>query len=127
FSEGMVHAENAVGSAEAVGHPFRTIVAYWGAGYLYLRKGDLDHAIAALDRAVGLCQVWTIPTQFPRAASGLGYAYALSGQVAEGLPLLERAAAEGSMAYYSTRLLFLSEAYLVAARSADALEGAGRA
>jgi DNA-binding NtrC family response regulator/tetratricopeptide (TPR) repeat protein len=87
FTDAARHAEEAVALAEAVDQPFDAIVAAHAAGYLYLRKGDLPRAITALERALALCRTWSIAVWFPLAASALGAAYALTGPVAEALPL----------------------------------------
>jgi tetratricopeptide (TPR) repeat protein len=64
-------------------------------------------------------------------ASYLGYAYALSGRVAEALPLLEQAeqsgAARGAIGNYAPWVGHLSEAYLLAGRMEEAVPLAGRA
>jgi predicted ATPase/class 3 adenylate cyclase len=131
FAEGITHGEEGVRRAEAADHPFPRTNAYRSIGYLYLRQGDLHKAIAMLERGMELCQVWQIQLPFPLIASHLGAAYALSGRVAEGLPLLEqaveRAASMRFMALVSTGLVALSEGYLLAGRSEDAIALAERA
>ena len=54
-----------------------------------------------LERGFGLGPEWHIPALFPTVASTFGVAYALSGRVTEGLPLLEQAASTGSGAIVS--------------------------
>jgi tetratricopeptide (TPR) repeat protein len=64
-------------------------------------------------------------------SSALGYAYALSGRSAEAIPLLEEAVERpviaGSNEGQSLRTIWLSEAYLLAGRMADARAAAQRA
>ena len=100
-------------------------------GHLYLRQGDLDKAIAALERCLEVCQVWHIPLVFPWAASSLGAAYALAGRMAEALPLLEQAVEQAaSMRFTAAQSLWitqLSEAYLLAGRMEEAMTQALRA
>ena len=64
-------------------------------------------------------------------ASFLGYAYALSGRLAEALPLLEQAveqsAATKHMVFYPLLVAHLGEAYLLAGRIADASQQARHA
>jgi tetratricopeptide (TPR) repeat protein len=66
-----------------------------------------------------------------RNTGSLGFAYALSGRIAEGIPLAEHAlSAIGSMgfgAFQPLFLVYLSEAHMLAERLEDALEFAGRA
>ena len=68
---------------------------------------------------------------FPETASALGCAYACAGRVAEALPLLEQAeqsgAVMGSMSGHSLRVIYVSEAYLLAGRMQEAVHFAGRA
>ena len=92
FAEGIVRGEEAVQIAETtVDQPFTLSHAYLGVGLLHLRKGDLPQAIAVLERSLGVCQAGDIQLLLPWVASFLGYAYALSGRLAEALPLLEQA------------------------------------
>ena len=61
----------------------------------------------------------------------MGYAYALSGRLAEALPLLEQAveqcAAAKQMIFYPLLVAHLGEAYLLAGRIADASQQARQA
>ena len=131
FPEGIAHEEEAVRIAEAVDHSLSLIHAYLGVGLLSLRKGDLSRAIPVLERCLDLCRVYNNPFWFPETASALGCAYALSGRVAEALPLLEQAeqrgAAMGTMGGQSLRVGYVSEAYLLAGRMQEAVQLAGRA
>ncbi len=131
FVEGTPNGEEGVRIAEAANHPFSVTVACWGVGGLYLYRGDFPKAISVLERGLGLCQDAHIPHMFPRVASLLGYAYALSRRVAEGLPLLEQAVEQDAsmhmMAFHPLFLARLSEAYLLAGRTEDAIWPAGRA
>jgi class 3 adenylate cyclase/tetratricopeptide (TPR) repeat protein len=131
FAEGIARGEEGVRIAEAVDHPGTLVTAYCGVGLLDLRKGDLHKAIPALERVLELCQSWNILNWFPRVASVLGVVYALSGRVAEALPLLEqaveRAASMRRMAEQALRTAHLSEAYLLADRLEDASALARRA
>jgi len=131
FPEGIAHGEEAVRIAEAVDHPLSLIHAYHGVGFLSLRKRNLARAIPVLERGLDLCRVYNILLRFPETASALGYAHALSGRVAEALPLLEQAeqrdAALGTIGGQSLRVSYVSEAYLLAGRMQEAVQLAGRA
>jgi tetratricopeptide (TPR) repeat protein len=74
FAEGTARGEEGVRVAEAAHHPFSLIWAYIGIGRLYLCKGDFHRSIPVLERGLGLCQVWDIPTFFPMIAGLLGMA-----------------------------------------------------
>ena len=126
FPEGLVHGEEAVRIAEAVDHPPSFIYAYLGVGFLALRTRDLSRAISALEHCLDLCRIWNIRLWFPETAAALGCAYACAGRVAEALPLLEQAeqsgAAMGTMGGQSLRVGYVSEAYLLAGRTEEAVQ-----
>jgi tetratricopeptide (TPR) repeat protein len=127
FAEGAVRGEEGVRIAEAIDHPFSLIWACAGIGKLYLNKGDFHRSILVLERGLGLCQAWDIPSLFPTVAGNLGTAYALSGRVAEALPLLEQVASKGRRGAQALWFARLSEAYLLAGGTKEALEHAQRA
>jgi tetratricopeptide (TPR) repeat protein len=130
FAEGMAQAERVVRVAEAIDQPYSQITAYFGFGYLSLLKGDLDHAIPMLERAVEICYGAKIPVWFPAVASYLGTAYALSGRITEALALLEQAVKQApavNARVHSIWLVALGQAYRLAARLDDAVHMAYRA
>jgi tetratricopeptide (TPR) repeat protein len=131
FPEGIAHAEEAVRVAEAFAHPLSLVHAYLGAGLLSLRQRDLSRAIPALERGLNLCRVFNMLLWFPETAAALGCAYACAGRVTEALPLLEEAeqrdAAMGTTGGHALRVGYLSEAYLLAGRTREAAQLAGRA
>src|SRR5262249_38023955 len=55
FAEGTALGEEGLRIAEAVPHPASLMIAYWGAGLLPLRQGNLPRALPLLERAMGLC------------------------------------------------------------------------
>lgn len=125
FTEGEARGEEGVRTVEAVEHLSGLIIAYWGVGRLSLCKGDFPKAIPVLERGLRLCKIGQISTWFILTAASLGYAYALSGRVAEALSLLKRVLEEaersGFMYSYALWVVWLSEAYLLADRQEDAL------
>lgn len=130
FADGIACAEDGVRIAEAVTHPYSQIVAYWADGYLHIRKGDFDRAIRSLERGLMLCQATDIRLLFANVASSLGAAYALSGRLAEAVPLCDQAEEAGaSMNVMSLplRVGWLAEVYLLAGRIGDAAQAAHRA
>jgi class 3 adenylate cyclase/tetratricopeptide (TPR) repeat protein len=103
----------------------RTIDSAWchlSSGYLLLLRGELDAAAPTLERGLAICEAASVMTLLPRCSSGLGYAYALAGRAPEGVAFLERGVeqARGIVALQALRLAWLSEAYLLAGRTADA-------
>jgi tetratricopeptide (TPR) repeat protein len=131
FAEGVAHGDEGVRIAEAGDRPYSLLEVYAGLGLLYLRKGDLRRAIAALERGLSIYQVWPSPLHFSSLASSLGLAYALDGRIDEALPLLEQAVEQATaiqlMHTLSLRLAALGEAYLLAGRLEAASDLAGRA
>jgi class 3 adenylate cyclase/tetratricopeptide (TPR) repeat protein len=131
FAEAIICGEEAMRIAEAVEHPYSMSLAYYGVGFLALRKGELHKAIPVLDHSLALCRATPIPDLFPAIASFLGAAYAFSGRVVEALTLLERAVEQATamrhMMHQSLRVAWLSEAYLLAGRMGEAIAQALRA
>jgi tetratricopeptide (TPR) repeat protein len=132
FVEAIARCTEAIHIAEAAGHPYSVTVMYRGMGHLHLRRGDLHQATLALEHALEVCQGVDSPPLFHALSSTLGYAYALSGRSAEAIPFLEEAVerpvmAAGSFEGQSLRTLWLSEAYLLAGRDANARAAAQRA
>jgi tetratricopeptide (TPR) repeat protein len=78
---------------------------------------------------VELCRVTPVPLLFDITAGHLGYAYALSGRLPEGVALLEEALADPAATGTSNHpliLAYLGEAHLRAGRRDDALAVAQR-
>ena len=96
-------------------------------GQLSKSKGPIPGRSA--QRGLGLCQVWNLGGWIPILPSHLGYAYAMSWRVAEAVPLLERALGPNVPITGADALCraYLSEAYLLAGRSEEAIQFAGRA
>jgi tetratricopeptide (TPR) repeat protein len=129
FAEGIARGEEAVRIAESIDQPGRVVQASFGTGLLHLRKGDVHKAIAALERGLELCQVRNIEAWFANFTSHLGYAYALSGRVAEAVPVLEQAVGPNVLTAGMGILwmAYRSEACLLAGRRNEAIQLAERA
>ena len=132
FIEAGARCTEAIQIAEAVGHPYSVALTYRGMGLLHLRRGDLHQANLALDHALEVCQGVDSPPLFHTVSSTLGYAYGLCERIAEAIPLLEEGVERSVMIEItpegrSLRTIWLSEAYLMAGREADARAAAQRA
>jgi tetratricopeptide (TPR) repeat protein len=131
FAEGSASAEEALRIAEAAEVTFSRIAASFAAGPVALRQGEINRAVAMLERGLGLCRSTNMPFWFPRVDSALGCVYTLTGRVAEGLALLEQAVAQGvamgQMVFQPLWVTCLAEAYLIAGRREDALVHGERA
>ena len=132
FGEAVARCTEAIYIAEAVRHPYSVTVTYRGMGHLHLRRGDLHQATLALEHALEICQGVDSPPLFHAVSSALGYAHALSGRSADAIPLLEEAVKRpvflgATQEGQSLRTVWLSEAYLLTGREADARAAAQRA
>jgi tetratricopeptide (TPR) repeat protein len=130
FAEGSAHGAEAVRIAETVELPFALSNAYLGVGLLHLRQGDLPQAIAMLEKGLAICQTADVPLLFQLAAGALGYAYTLSGRLAEAQPLLEQAielTAARPVGPYPLWVAHLGETHLLAGRLEEAHQLAERA
>jgi class 3 adenylate cyclase/tetratricopeptide (TPR) repeat protein len=132
FTEGVARGEEGIRIAEATEHLSSLIIAYCGMGRLCLRQGDVHKAVPVLEQGLRLCkEIGYTSTYFILIASPLGYAYALSGRVAEALPLLEQVLEEaersGFLQEQALYIAWLSEASLLAGRREEAVQLAGQA
>jgi tetratricopeptide (TPR) repeat protein len=89
FAEGRRHGEEALRLAMLAGVGSVPIVAHGCLGNLYLTKGDLEHAIRVFDQGLALCRASGYQVWLRVIATGLGFASALQGRLAEGGALLE--------------------------------------
>jgi len=131
FAEGRAPAEEGEQIAEEADHPYSRVMASWAMGFRALRQGNLVQAIPVLERARDLVQGAYLWLLVPFVAAPLGAAYALAGRAAEALPLLEQAVAQAVAMHYlwdhALRVVWLSEAYLLAGRLHEAGTQAQRA
>jgi tetratricopeptide (TPR) repeat protein len=126
FADALGCAEAGLQLADEVEQAFTRIVAYWGVGYTYLRKGELARAIPVLERGVMLSQASDLPVQLPIIAPYLAAAYTGVGRLSEAISLLEEAreaaVAMKVMFHRSMIMNWLSETYLFAERADEAAE-----
>jgi tetratricopeptide (TPR) repeat protein len=130
FAEAMARAEEAGRIAREIDHALSQLCAYRSLGLVSLRRGDLIQAIPPLEHAVELCRGIPAPAFFDGSAARLGYAYALSGRLPEGVALIEEALANPAatgVANHPLYLAYLGEAHLLTGRAGDARAVARRA
>jgi tetratricopeptide (TPR) repeat protein len=124
FAEGHSLGTEAVQIAEAVHHPYSLMVAYYGIGFLSLRQGHLPEATAMLEHGLAVCRAGHVRSWLPLLTASVGYAYALAGRPAEGLPLLEQAVEQDTARGWGRgRVMlcgYLGMAYLWAGRLTEA-------
>jgi class 3 adenylate cyclase/tetratricopeptide (TPR) repeat protein len=117
FAAAMEYAREALRIAEAANDPSSLVYSSRSVGLVHIRRGEIDRALPALERAAEVRRSAHLPALFDITASFLGYAYALAGRLAEALPLLERAVADPAStgrANHPLLLAHLAEAHLLA-------------
>ncbi len=88
-----------------------------------MRGGEYKTALPSLEKGLALVREVNFLVWLPAFAAFLGYAYARTGRLAEGLGLLEEATIQAETRNRSTRarhLALQSEALLLAGRAGDA-------
>ncbi|MGE9008949.1 BTAD domain-containing putative transcriptional regulator [Leptospira interrogans] len=124
YERGIVHAEGAIGLAEALDDPYTLTIACWYVAYLRICRGEPGRAIDVLERALAVAREWNQTYNGALLSGMLGYAYAMSGRTAEGIALLERGLgfleAMGHRVGQPNFMVFLGEACALAGRFADA-------
>jgi class 3 adenylate cyclase/tetratricopeptide (TPR) repeat protein len=123
FTDAIANGEAAVQLAELADHAHSRIEAQAALGRVHLERGDLDRAIGLFELGLGPSVAWNIWDS--GVFSGLGYAYALTGKVGEGLSLLQESVERGQSIDamglgHAVRLTRYGEGYLVAGRLDEA-------
>jgi tetratricopeptide (TPR) repeat protein len=122
FRQASSIAEESLQIAEALQQPASLLSAHVSRGEPLLHQGRFHDAVPWLERAMALYTTELI-AWYPMTASALGYAYAMTGRLANALQFLEQAA-ECARRVDRRRetqwLAYLSEAYLRAGRQDDA-------
>jgi tetratricopeptide (TPR) repeat protein len=129
FDRALTVAEEGAKAALAQDTAMNRLTESSGRARTRLLRGDPAGAIPVLERGLAIARDLNSPQWFPAFAGRLGYAYALSGRVTEGLALLDEALSVGERSNrigQGLRLSLLSEAYLLAGRPGEALAAAQR-
>jgi DNA-binding SARP family transcriptional activator len=119
FAAANAVSATAIRASTAEAGPHGKVWGHLGVGRLLVVQGDLPRAIETLEETLPLCEVGSdLAVYFSRTASSLGLAYAMSGRLADGVALLERASAHaGAIGFaYGHALVvgMLGEAHLLA-------------
>jgi tetratricopeptide (TPR) repeat protein len=102
FAEANRLADEAVRMSDAADDLFSRALTYSAVGELCLARGQFPGAISALERSLVLCE--SVPIFFPWTAACLGYVHALTGHIADALPLIEQAVADDRVQRGGARL-----------------------
>ena len=131
FTQGESYIEEALRLTAMGENPYDQVAVDGSAGWLRLRRGDVEAALPLLERAMASCQAAGIAQMLPIVASFLGGAYLQMERRSEAIALLEgavaRAAAMRVMAYHALSLVLLGQAYRLDERLAEAKAQAERA
>ena len=124
LAQASVIGAEAVGIAESADHPWSLVLALHGAGVARASGGDFAGAASDLQRGTALCDDWNITLIWPLLAGTLGWVRTLSGQINEGLRLLDESDARARSMGFLVTVAFLQpylvEAHVVARRLEDA-------
>jgi len=130
FREGAEVARAGLEIAETARRSVSLVYACLGVGVVSWREGDVEPAIATLERAFALCHDAEIPLLASLVAPSLTSAYVLAGRAKDALAMLERAARQaasiGDPVERRTGAGALAEAYLATGRVTEALPLARR-
>jgi tetratricopeptide (TPR) repeat protein len=122
FHQARSVAEEGFQIAEAFQQPGSLLVAHVSRCEPLLHRGQFHDAVPRLECAMALYTP-DLGAWYPMAVSALGFAYAMTGRLADALPLLEQAVARAQRVDRRREtqwMAYLSEAYLRAGRPDDA-------
>lgn len=113
FSEGLRYGQDGVSLAKEINHAWTLVTASWGLASLYINRRDSHAAINLLEQALPLSKEWHLDALTPGVKGSLGFAYAISGRLEEGLQMLEEAVkdieASGRLAFHTLFNVYLGE------------------
>ena len=127
FEQALKHAEQAMWIAGRMNHPHTLVEAHAALGVVNLERGDLQTAERVFEQGITLLRRGS--ARDVNVLSGLGYVHALSGRLAEALPLLEETVKGGPSisamgSGLAVRMSRLADAYRRVGRTEEALKHA---
>ena len=134
FVEARNVATEATKIADEMEDPASQVSAGRALGLVLVEQGEFDSAVPLLERTLHLCEQWHVDLLYSLIAAGLGYAYAITGRIDEGVALMEGAVSQreslrgeyhGSFGAYLVARL--GEGCLLARRLVEAATYADRA
>jgi class 3 adenylate cyclase/tetratricopeptide (TPR) repeat protein len=131
FAEALVRAREGVTLAETPEHPWSLAGACMTLGFVHLSQGHLDVAGPVLDRGIAFSREMDLTAWLPMLLCARGVTHARSGNVEDGLRLLEEGVRRAStlriLSRHALRLVWLAEGYLLAGRVDEASAAAEQA
>jgi tetratricopeptide (TPR) repeat protein len=122
FRQALSTGEEGLQTAEALQQPGSLLMAHLSYGEPLLHQGKFHDAVPWLERAMAL-DTSDLIAWYPMTTGALGFAYAMTGRLADALPLLEPAVERARRVDRRRETqwrAYLSEAYLRAGRPDDA-------
>ena len=130
FEAALAWGREAVRIAELRFDRLAQVTALGYLGIVHIGRGDFADGVPPLEQALALCRAYDLADWLAPVTMHLGFAYAHTGRLVDGLRLQEegRAHAEtiGGLTGHPARLAALAGSYLLAGRRAAAEETAGR-
>ena len=131
FNEGLRYGQDGVLLAKEINHAWTFATASWGLASLYINRRDSHAAINLLEPAFPLSKEWHFDALTPGIKGSLGFAYAISGRLEEGLQMLKGAVkdieASGRLAFHTLFNVYLGEVLLKTSEYDDAVTIAAKA
>lgn len=130
FGEAMRYANKALSIAEEVDQPYSIATACLALGQIQMVQSGPALAMPTLEKALDICETWSLDVIFPMAAELLGLACAREGEFDRFLALLQKAEAKTtSSRIFDTPVSVTAPAtgYLLAEKTKEASEFASSA
>jgi tetratricopeptide (TPR) repeat protein len=131
FEDALARAREGIALGEGPEHPWSLSGAYMTVGFVLLSRGQPGEAAPVLDRGIAFSREMDITAWLPMLLCARGLAHVRTGDVVEGVRMLEdgvgRASALRILSRQALRLSWLAEGYLRAGRVDAAAEVAAQA